>query len=70
MSDIKCAPILIEAAERDLSALRGMDDETVFAHEIFGFHAQQAADKLLKAWIATLGHTFPLTHDIGHCWRC
>ena len=42
-----------------------MVDETVFAHEIFGFHAQQAAEKLLKAWIATLGRTFPLTHDIG-----
>ena len=65
MSDVKCARILIEAAGRTLSALRGMTDESVFAHEVFGFHAQQAAEKLLKARIALLGETFPLTHDIA-----
>ena len=33
--------------------------------EIFGFHVQQAAEKLLKAWIAMLGDSYPLTHSIG-----
>ncbi len=65
MSDVKCARILVEAAERDLSALRGMTDDSVFAHEVFGFHAQQATENLLKAWIALLGKTYPQTHDIA-----
>lgn len=65
MSDPKCARVLLEAAERDLSALRGMTDENVFADEIAGFLAQQATEKLVKAWIALLGETYPLTHDIA-----
>ena len=64
MSDPKQARVLLEAAERDISALRGMSDAVVFADEIFGFHAQQAAEKLFKAWLALLGETYPLTHDL------
>lgn len=36
-----------------------------FADEIFGFHAQQAAEKLLKAWLALQGKTYPLSHDLA-----
>lgn len=64
MSDLKEACTLIGAAERDISALRGMHDTDVFADEIFGFHVQQAAEKLLKAWLALLGEVYPLTHDL------
>ncbi len=64
MSDLKQARVLLTAAERDISALRGMADAAVFADEIFGFHAQQAAEKLLKAWLALLGETYPTTHDL------
>ena len=32
--------------------------------EVFGFHVQQGAEKLLKAWIALLGDSYPLTHSI------
>ena len=32
--------------------------------EVYGFHVQQAAEKLLKAWIAVLGESYPLTHSI------
>ena len=42
MSDLKQARALLEAAERDYSALRGMGDTTIFADEIFGFHTEQA----------------------------
>ena len=55
MSDLKAARVLVEAAERDIAALRGMGDASVFADEIFGFHTQQAAEKLFKAWLALLG---------------
>ena len=48
MSDLKEARTLIGAAERDISALRGMHDADVFADEIFGFHVQQAGEKLFK----------------------
>ncbi|MCY3830300.1 MAG: HEPN domain-containing protein [Rhodospirillaceae bacterium] len=64
MSDPKQARILLEAAERDFFALRGMDDDGVFADEIFGFHAQQAAEKLFKAWLSLIGETYPPTHDL------
>ena len=64
MSDLKEARTLIGAAERDISALRGMHDVDVFADEIFGFHVQQAAEKLFKAWLALLDEVYPLTHDL------
>ncbi len=41
-----------------------MGNNPAFADEIFGFHAQQAVEKTLKAWIASLGCDFPLTHNI------
>ena len=64
MRDGKQARVLVQTAKRDLSALRGMDDADVFADQVFGFHAQQAAEKLLKAWLALLGEVYPLTHDL------
>ena len=64
MSDVKCARILVEAAEKDLSALRHMGDTDAFPDEIFGLHAQQAAEKSFKAWLALLGETYPLVHDL------
>ena len=65
MSDLKQARVLLAAAERDAAALRGMGDADVFADEIFGFHVQQAAEKLLKAWLASLGELYPLSHDLA-----
>ena len=41
-----------------------MRDVEVFADEIFGFHVQQAADKLFKAWIALLGGEYSFTHNL------
>ena len=65
MSDLDQARALLEAAERDTSALRGMGDVAVFADEIFGFHVQQAAEKLFKAWLASLDEIYPLSHDLA-----
>ena len=64
MSDLKQARVLLEAAEFDVSALRGMGDAAVFADAVFGFHVQQAVEKLFKAWLAVLGAVYPLTHDL------
>ena len=64
MSDPRCARMLVNAAERDIEALRIMRRSDEIPAEIFGFHVQQGAEKLLKAWIALLGDSYPLTHSI------
>lgn len=65
MSGREDAAALLAMAEKDLRALSGMKDAEIFAEEVFGFHAQQAAEKALKAWIAALGHEYPLTHSLA-----
>jgi HEPN domain-containing protein len=64
MNDREHAKEILEAARRDMRALRGMHDAEAFTDEIFGFHAQQAVEKALKAWLAFLGQRFPKTHDL------
>lgn len=53
------------SAERDFRALESMRNPEAFSEEVFGFHLQQAAEKAFKAWIATLGGLYELTHDVG-----
>ena len=65
MSELKHARALLEIAEKDLKALGGMADTHTFAEEVFGFHAQQAVEKALKAWLAALGQEYPLTHNLA-----
>ena len=62
MSDPKCARMMYRAAERDLLTLRSMTADA--PEESFGFHVQQAVEKALKAWLALLGETYPLTHNL------
>ena len=62
MSDVKYARVMYRAAERDVLTLRSMTADAPV--ESFGFHVQQAAEKALKAWLALLGETYPLTHSI------
>ena len=64
MSDVKCARMLVRAAERDIAALRFMGDSDEIPDEVFGFHVQQAAEKMLKAHLAVLGEKYPLTHNL------
>ncbi len=64
MSDVKCARMLLDAAERDVGALRVMRGSSEVSDEVFGFHVQQAAEKSLKAWLALLGQVYPLTHNL------
>jgi HEPN domain-containing protein len=64
MTDTDHAAKLLSMAQKDLSALAGMSDAETFTDEVFGFHAQQAVEKTLKAWISAQGGTYPFTHDI------
>ena len=61
--DPKQAAVLLQAAERDLEATRRMLDPG-FHDMVFGQIVQQAAEKLLKAWICLLGQQYPHTHDL------
>ena len=64
MSDLKCARTLVLAAERDLEVVQLMLEHSGGSDEVFGFHVQQAVEKLLKAWLAIRGESYPLTHDL------
>ena len=64
MSGVEHARELLTLAQRDFRALQGMLDAETFADEIFGFHAQQAVEKALKAWLSFIGVEYPRTHDL------
>ena len=64
MSDPEHARLLLEMAGKDFRALQGMMDSETFADSIFSFHAQQAVEKVLKAWCSLKGICYPRTHDI------
>lgn len=65
MSALDHARGLLLMARKDFDAMRGMIGNSLFADEVFGFHAQQAIEKSLKAWLATRSIDFPLTHDLS-----
>ena len=64
MSDLKCARSLVSLAERDIRNFQSIRDIALFGDETAGFLAQQASEKLLKAWVACMGEVYPLTHDL------
>ena len=64
-SDVDQARLLLDMADGDVGVLRLAGDPEKITDEVFGFHAQQAAEKCFKAWIALLGGEYPLTHDLG-----
>ena len=64
-SDTDHARQLLAMAETDHVALTNMLDAQKFPEQIFGFHAQQAIEKALKAWISLLRLTYPKTHDVS-----
>jgi HEPN domain-containing protein len=60
----KFARTLLQKAKNDFQALKLMTDPEGFTEEIFGFHAQQAIEKALKAWIDYLDLEYPITHNL------
>ncbi len=55
---------LMVMAGKDIDLLRYIVSSDPIADEIFGFHAQQAVEKSLKAWIYLAGGTFDWVHDV------
>ena len=64
MKDIKTARLLYQKAGNDFTAIQNMTNVSLFSDDIFGFHAQQSVEKLLKALLALRGILYPKTHDI------
>ncbi len=64
MSDREHSVMILAMARKDLKALSAMLDGGTFDDEIFGFHAQQTAEKALKAWLSLVGVEYPKVHDL------
>lgn len=62
MRDVEHARMMLALAREDLAALEIMKESRGISLRIFGFHAQQAAEKTLKAWLSLLGAAYPRTH--------
>ena len=56
---------LLRIANDDLSAVEALVDVGTVSDAIVGFHAQQAAEKALKAALAFRGQEFPFTHNLS-----
>jgi HEPN domain-containing protein len=62
--ELERARALLERADADLAAVRALETVDAVPDEIVGFHAQQAAEKMLKSVLAAHGIEFPRTHSI------
>jgi len=64
MGDYDQSQALLKIAQQELSALKLFKDLEI-AENIFGFHAQQAVEKTLKAWLSFKGVEYPKVHDLS-----
>ena len=64
MNHIDQAEKLLLMASKDMKAMELMMSPESIDDEIYGFHAQQAVEKSLKAWISVIGGTYSFTHDL------
>ncbi|HRU04396.1 MAG TPA: HEPN domain-containing protein [Candidatus Brocadiia bacterium] len=58
------ARVLLRKAQGDLHVLQRLADDEAAPPWVFGFHAQQAVEKALKAALAQGQIEYPFTHDI------
>jgi HEPN domain-containing protein len=59
------AQLLLRKAAQDLAVLDKLIDDPSIDDETLGFHAQQAAEKAIKALLALAGCDYPRSHNIG-----
>lgn len=64
MNAIDQARQMLVMASKDIKAMNSLLSPESADDEIFGFHAQQAVEKSLKAWIAVVGGSYGFVHDI------
>lgn len=65
MTTSEQALLLLRKASQDRAVLEKLVDDPEISDETLGYHAQQAAEKLLKALLAHGGHDYPRSHNIG-----
>ena len=65
MNDLENSRHLLVMAQKDLKTLRILAAAADSPDETFGFHAQQATEKCLKAWLSALMVIYPLQHDLA-----
>lgn len=58
------ALLFVRKAAEDEALLAEVVDRDRISTEIFGFHAQQASEKLLKALLSECSVRFPRTHNL------
>jgi HEPN domain-containing protein len=64
MNGPKSLSAWLRKADADLSAAKTLSRQSDIAWDIVCFHAQQAAEKLLKACLIANGEIPPKTHDL------
>jgi len=64
MNAINQAKLMVVMASKDIKAMKSLLSPDAADDEIFGFHAQQAVEKSLKAWIVAAGGSYGFVHDI------
>jgi HEPN domain-containing protein len=64
MTPVEQAQMLLRKAAQDEALLDSVLEDTTVSEEIFGYHCQQAAEKLLKAWLAQRAVHYPKTHNL------
>lgn len=69
MSDPDDPASWLAKAENDLLCIRNNLDNQQIPWDIMCFHAQQAAEKMLKACLVSVGLTAPRTHDLLFLFR-
>ena len=65
MSNLKLAEKLLIKAEQDLKVVSKWRSDPDIAEEIIGFHAQQSAEKMLKAVLTYKEVEYPFTHRLA-----
>ena len=59
------AAVLLGKADEDIYLAQALIADTKISDDLWGFHAQQAAEKLFKSLLASQEITFPYTHQIS-----
>jgi HEPN domain-containing protein len=65
-AELEEAMLLLRKAREDADAVGKLASDQGIADSVVGFHAQQAAEKSMKAVLASCGDEFPWTHDLRH----
>jgi HEPN domain-containing protein len=64
--ELEEAMLLLRKAREDADAVEKLAADYGIADSVVGFHAQQAAEKAMKAVLVSRGDEFPWTHDLRH----